>query len=62
MAKGDRYKCLICAWIYDPAVGEPNQGIPPGVPFEDLPDDFECPPCGAKKFKKVVWVKCAPGE
>ncbi len=38
-----------CGHIYDPAVGEPSQGIPPGVPFADLPDDWECPECGTPK-------------
>lgn len=41
--------CLGCGWTYDPAEGLPDHGIPPGTPFEDLPDDFECPFCGADK-------------
>lgn len=44
-----RYKCIICGYIYDPAEGEPMSGIEPGVSFEDLPDDFICPVCGAGK-------------
>jgi len=44
-----RYKCLVCGWIYDPAKGDPVGGIKPGVPFEDLPESWECPVCGAKK-------------
>lgn len=39
-----------CGHIYDPAVGEPDMGIPPGVPFEDLPEDWECPECGTPKY------------
>ena len=35
-----------CGYRYDPAIGDPEHGIPPGTPFEDLPDDWECPECG----------------
>ncbi|MCY4235569.1 MAG: rubredoxin [Cyanobacteria bacterium MAG CAR2_bin_4] len=35
--------------IYDPAKGDPDSGIAPGAPFEDIPDDWECPICGARK-------------
>lgn len=47
--------CLICGYTYDPEVGDPSMGIPPGTPFEDLPDDYKCPICNAAKeyFKKV---------
>lgn len=44
-----KYKCIICGYIYDPAEGDPVGGIDPGVPFEDLPDDYTCPVCGAGK-------------
>ncbi len=44
-----KYVCVLCGWIYDPSVGDPDQGIAPGTPFEDLPDDFICPECGADK-------------
>lgn len=40
-----KYVCSICGFVYDPAVGDPTQGIPPGTPFEDLPDDWLCPRC-----------------
>ncbi|MBN1925930.1 MAG: rubredoxin [Prolixibacteraceae bacterium] len=43
------YVCIICGYTYDPEVGEPSQGIPPGTPFEELPEDFECPVCKAAK-------------
>ena len=43
------YICTICGHVYDPAVGEPAQGIAPGVAFADLPDDWSCPVCGAAK-------------
>ena len=44
-----KYECGICGYIYDPAVGDPEGGIEPGTPFEELPDDWECPVCGAPK-------------
>ncbi len=42
-------KCLACGFIYDPAEGDPDSGIAPGTPFEDIPDDWTCPICGATK-------------
>lgn len=47
MAK--KYVCLACGFVYDPALGDPDGGIPPGTPFEDIPDDWVCPDCGAEK-------------
>jgi rubredoxin len=44
-----KYKCAFCGWIYDPEVGDEKHGIPAGTPFEDLPDDWRCPGCGAEK-------------
>ena len=44
-----KYKCLICGYIYDPAVGDPDNGVEAGTAFEDLPDDWVCPECGAGK-------------
>ena len=44
-----KYKCLICGYIYDPTVGDPDNGIVAGTAFEDLPDDWVCPECGAGK-------------
>ena len=43
------YRCRICGYIYDPEKGDPDGGIPPGTAFEDLPDDWYCPLCGASK-------------
>jgi rubredoxin len=45
----DRYVCTVCGYVYDPAVGDPDSGIKPGTPFEDIPDGWECPVCGAAK-------------
>lgn len=44
-----QYKCLRCGYIYDPAAGDPDNGVEPGTAFEDLPDDWVCPECGAGK-------------
>ncbi len=44
-----KYKCIICGWVYDPAVGDPDGGIAPGTPFEKIPDTWVCPMCGAGK-------------
>lgn len=46
---GAKYICTICAWVYDPEEGDPTQGIAPGTPFEDLPEDYTCPVCAAAK-------------
>ncbi|MEI6049277.1 MAG: rubredoxin [Bacteroidota bacterium] len=45
----ERYKCVICGYIYDPEVGDPSEGIEPGIPFSDLPEGYICPVCGAGK-------------
>ena len=44
-----KYICTLCGYVYDPAEGDPDNDIPPGTAFEDLPDDWTCPPCGASK-------------
>ena len=44
-----KYVCDLCGWVYDEAVGDPEHGIAPGTKFADLPEDFECPLCGAGK-------------
>lgn len=51
----DKYKCIVCGYIYDPAVGDPDSNIKPGTPFDKLPDDWVCPLCGAPKseFEKI---------
>ena len=50
-----KYECTVCGYVYDPEQGDPDSNIAPGTPFEDLPDDWECPVCGAPKsdFEKV---------
>ena len=38
-----KYVCVVCGWVYDPEVGDPEGGIAPGTAFEDIPDDWVCP-------------------
>ena len=45
----DKYVCNPCGWIYDPAIGDPENGIEAGTAFENLPEDWACPLCGAGK-------------
>lgn len=48
-----RYRCTVCNYIYNPAVGDPDGGIPPGTAFEAIPDSWVCPICGVGKDKFV---------
>jgi rubredoxin len=43
------YVCNVCGYIYNPEVGDPSRDVPPNTPFEDLPEDWICPICGASK-------------
>ncbi|MGA7936024.1 MAG: rubredoxin [Kovacikia sp.] len=44
-----RYVCTVCGHVYDPEEGDPDSGIEPGAAFEDIPEDWVCPVCGATK-------------
>jgi len=48
-----KYQCEVCGYIYDPALGDPENGIPPGTAFESLPETWVCPVCGASKVDFV---------
>ncbi|MBL7131281.1 MAG: flavin reductase [Candidatus Omnitrophica bacterium] len=50
-----KYKCTVCGYIYDLEKGDPDSGVSPGIPFENLPNDWVCPVCGAgkDKFEKI---------
>lgn len=50
-----KYRCTVCEWIYDPAVGDPDGGIAAGTAFEDIPEDWVCPLCvvGKDQFEPV---------
>ena len=45
----EKYICTVCDYVYDPELGDPENGIEPGTSFEDLPEDWVCPLCGAPK-------------
>ena len=51
----NKWECSVCGYIYDPQVGDPDNGMSPGTSFEKLPPDWVCPVCGATKdeFKKL---------
>ena len=44
-----KFVCSVCGYVYDPELGDPDNGIAPGTKFEDLPDSWICPICGASK-------------
>jgi rubredoxin len=51
----EKWECQACGYIYDPAIGDPANGIPAGTSFENLPETWTCPQCGVGKefFQKV---------
>ena len=62
----DKYVCSVCGYVYDPAKGDPEQGVKPGTTFGDIPADWCCPICGAAKdqfekgqpcLRKLLWKK-----
>ena len=55
VSKMAKYQCTVCGYIYDPELGDADGGIKPGTPFEEIPDNWVCPVCGASKdqFEKV---------
>ena len=44
-----KYVCSMCGYVYDPALGDPDGDVAPGTPWEDVPEDWVCPECGAGK-------------
>lgn len=55
MSNLEKWECTACGYIYDPAKGDPENGVSPGTAFESLPEDWVCPQCGVSKdfFQKV---------
>jgi len=45
----DNYVCTLCGYVYNPENGDPENGVAPGTKWEEVPDDWECPVCGASK-------------
>ena len=50
-----KWLCAVCGYVYDEALGDPDSGIEPGTPFEDIPSTWVCPVCGASKSDSSVW-------
>ncbi len=52
----EKWECTACGYVYDPEKGDPEHGINPGTPFEDLPEEWVCPQCGVGKefFQKMA--------
>ncbi len=52
----DKWVCEVCGYIYDPAKGDPDNGVAAGTRFEDIPDSWVCPECGVSKenFRKLA--------
>ena len=47
--KMKEWKCSVCGYIYDPSIGDPDNGVKSGTAFEEIPEDWVCPTCGAGK-------------
>jgi rubredoxin len=45
----DKYVCTVCGYVYDPELGDPDGGVAPGTKWDDVPEDWVCPVCGASK-------------
>ena len=45
----DKYTCDVCGYDYDPEVGDPDNGVPAGTPWDQVPEEWICPVCGAGK-------------
>ncbi|MEL7034154.1 MAG: rubrerythrin family protein [Cyanobacteria bacterium J06592_8] len=54
-ATAGKWICKQCSMIYDPVAGDPDSGIAPGTAFEDIPEDWSCPICGATKKSFVPY-------
>ncbi|NKI19288.1 rubredoxin [Spongiibacter sp. KMU-166] len=44
-----KYECIVCGWVYDEELGDPDSGVPAGTAWEDVPDEWLCPDCGVDK-------------
>ena len=51
----EKWECTACGYVYDPEIGDPDNGINPGTSFDDLPENWVCPQCGVGKsfFQKI---------
>lgn len=48
-----KYVCDICGYVYDPEVGDPDNGVAPGTPWEEVPEDWVCPLCGVVRISSA---------
>ncbi len=55
-------RCRICGYIYDPEKGDPLRNISPGIPFEELPDNWRCPVCKYQKWQFSIVLSEPPSE
>lgn len=44
-----KFECIVCGWVYDEELGDPDSGVPAGTAWEDVPDEWLCPDCGVDK-------------
>ncbi|OGT29903.1 MAG: rubredoxin [Gammaproteobacteria bacterium RIFCSPHIGHO2_12_FULL_35_23] len=49
-----QWQCLICGYIYDETLGDPESGVEPGTPWGEVPESWFCPDCGASKLDFVM--------
>jgi rubredoxin len=49
----DKWECSVCGYVYDPEIGDQEHNVPAGTPFEQLPENWSCPVCGAAKSEFV---------
>ena len=56
----EKYVCLLCGYVYDPEIGDPDNGIEANTPFESLPEDYKCPVCYAPKGQFVKKINKNP--
>ncbi len=49
MKEMQKYVCDVCGYVYDPVLGDPDNGVNPGTPYSGLPSDWTCPRCGAER-------------
>jgi rubredoxin len=53
------FRCEVCDYVYDEAVGEPREGFPPGTSWDDVPDDWCCPDCGVREKVDFIAAESA---
>lgn len=54
MKEMKKYRCEVCGYVYDPVLGDPDNGVAPGTPWEDVPHDWVCPLCGVGKEEFTI--------